>query len=142
MLLRLTWLLITLTLFASACGDSDPLMHAADAPPGSIGTIVGGYVLNGIDPHGQEYTGRLEITPGPNPRTYELQWIVTEAFQEGTGHLNGNTLEIDWQTSDQAALEVAGTASFTVTVEGELYGSKMVDGNDGEWRETAYPVGR
>lgn len=140
MLLRITRLLIALALLLSACGDDDPLMHAADARPGSIADLAGAYVLNGIDPHGREYTGHLEIRRGANSRNYELQWIVTEAFQEGTGNLKGNTLEIEWQTSDQAALDVAGTASFTVTVEGELYGSKMVDGYDGRWRETAYPV--
>ena len=115
-------------------------MHADDAQPGSIGNLVGGYVLNGIDSHGKEYTGRLDITGGPFSNTYELHWIVTEAFQEGTGTLNGNVLEIEWETSDQAALAVAGTARFTVTVDGELHGLKMVNGDDGEWRETAYPI--
>ena len=141
MLRNLTRLVLVLALFVAACSE-DPLLHADDALPGSIGSLAGGYVLNGIDPHGSEYTGRLDITGDPFSHTYELQWIVTEAFQQGTGTLNGNVLEVKWQTSEQAALTVAGTAEFTVTVEGELYGSKMVTGDDGEWRETAYPVGR
>lgn len=134
-------LVVALAVIAlSSCSD-DPLLHAEDAAPGTIGNLVGGYVLNGIDSHGKEYTGRLDIIGGPFSHTYELQWIVTEAFQQGTGTLNGNVLEIEWKTSDQAALAVEGTASFTVTVEGELYGSKFVNGEDGEWRETAYPIG-
>ena len=140
MLRHLTRLVLVLALFVAACSE-DPLLHADDALPGTIGSLVGGYVLNGIDPHGSEYTGRLDITGGPFSHTYEMQWIVTEAFQQGTGTLNGNILEVEGQTSDQAALAVAGTAEFTVTVEGELYGSKMVTGDDGEWRETAYPIG-
>ena len=123
----------------AACSD-DPLLHADDAAPGSVGSLVGGYVLNGIDPYGKEYTGRLDITDGAFADAYELQWIVTEAFQQGTGTLVGNVLEVEWATSDQAALAVAGTASFTVTIEGELYGSKSVAGDDGEWLETAYPI--
>ncbi len=132
--------LVLLVIIAfSGCRD-DPLLHAADAAPGSIGSLVGGYVLNGIDPYGKEYTGRLDITAGPFSDAYELQWIVTEAFQQGTGTLDGNVLEVEWKTSDQAALAVEGTAAFTVTIEGELYGSKSVTGDDGEWRETAYPI--
>lgn len=134
----LGFLLLALAVIGG-CSD-DPLLHAADAAPGEVGSLVGGYVLNGIDPHGKEYTGRLDITGGPFSHTYELQWIVTEAFQQGTGTLDGNVLEVEWKTSDQAALAVAGTASFTVTIEGELYGSKSVNGDDGEWRETAYPI--
>ncbi|MDH5372981.1 MAG: SpoVG family protein, partial [Acidimicrobiia bacterium] len=134
-----TPVLLIVMLAAGACSD-DPLMHADDAEPGSIGNLVGGYVLNGIDPYGKEYTGRLDITGGPVSHEYELHWIVTEAFQEGTGTLNGNVLEIEWETSDQAALAVAGTARFTVTVDGELHGVKMVTGTDDEWRETAYPI--
>ena len=116
-------------------------MHADDAAPGSVGSLVGGYVLNGIDPYGKEYTGRLDITDGAFIDSYDLQWIVTEAFQQGTGTLDGNVLEVEWKTSEQAALAVECTARFTVTVEGELYGSKFVEGDDGEWRETAYPIG-
>ena len=122
------------------CSD-DPLMHGEDALPGRTGNLAGGYVLNGIDPYNKEYTGRLDITAGPFSNTYELQWIVTEAFQEGTGELKGNVLEIEWRTSENAALPVAGTARFTVTVDGELYGSKGVTDEPGEWRETAYPIG-
>ena len=139
---RLISLIILSLVVLSGCSEDDPLMHAAAALPGSIGNLSGGYVLNGIDPHGKEYTGRLDITDGRISRTYELQWIVTEAFQLGTGTLKGNTLGIEWQTSDQAALATSGTAEFTVTVEGELYGSKMVTGDEREWRETAYPINR
>jgi hypothetical protein len=139
MYMRSLVLILFAVIIASGCSD-DPLLHAEDADPGSIGSLVGGYVLNGIDPHGKEYTGRLDIAPGPFADAYELQWIVTEAFQQGTGTLVGNVLEVEWATSAQAALAVAGTASFTVTVEGELYGSKSVTGDDGEWLETAYPI--
>ncbi|MDF1594796.1 MAG: hypothetical protein P1T08_01680 [Acidimicrobiia bacterium] len=125
-----------------ACSQSDPLMHGEDALPSSIGNLSGTYVLNGIDPLGNEYTGHLEVSDTERIGIYDLQWIVTEAFQLGTGRLDGNLLEVEWRTSDQAAQEVSGTATFTVTVDGELYGSKHVDGDDGEWRETAYPAGR
>ncbi len=124
-----------------ACDQSDPLMHGEDALPTRVENLSGTYVLNGIDPLGNEYTGHLEVTDTQRSGIYDLQWIVTEAFQLGTGRLDGNLLEVEWRTSDQAAQEVSGTATFTVTVDGELYGSKHLDGNDGEWRETAYPSG-
>ena len=135
--------LVLITVLVGVLGgcSEDPLLHAEDALPGSTGYLAGGYVLNGIDPYDKEYTGRLDIVAGPFSNTYELHWIVTEAFQEGTGELKGNVLEVEWQTSENAALPVAGTARFTVTVDGELYGSKVVTDEPGEWRETAYPIG-
>ncbi len=132
-------LLVLIVALLTGCSD-DILMHAEDASPGSIGDLSGSYVLNGIDPLGTEYAGRLDITSGSGSNRYLLQWIVPETVQQGTARLDGNTLIVSWQTAETSALMVSGTAELTVTVEGELYGSKRVDGDEGEWRETAYPI--
>lgn len=132
-------LLVLIVALLAGCSD-DILMHAADAQPGNIGDLAGSYVLNGIDPLGTEYAGRLDITTGSGSNRYLLQWIVPETVQQGTARLDGNRLLVDWQSAETSALTVSGTAEFTVTVDGELYGSKRVDGDDGEWRETAYPI--
>ncbi len=132
-------LFLLIAALAAGCSD-DILMHGEDAPPGGIGDLAGSYVLNGIDPFGTEYAGRLDITSGSGSNRYLLQWIVPETVQQGTARLDGNKLIVDWQAAETSALAVSGTAEFTVTVDGELYGSKRVDGDDGEWRETAYPI--
>ena len=137
---RLTSLIIVSLVVLSSCSASDSLRHGQDALPADVGSLAGSYVLNGIDPLGNEYTGHLKITAAGRSGSYDLMWIVTEGFQEGLGRIQGNTLEVEWHTSDQAALTAAGTGSFTVTIDGELYGAKRVDGDEGEWRETAYPL--
>jgi hypothetical protein len=131
---------LVLLLLLGACSEEDILAHAEDASAGNVPNIAGEYVLNGIDPKGNEYTGHLTVLEGDALNSYELRWIVTEAFQEGVGRLRGNTLEVEWRTADAAAVQTGGTATLTVTVDGELYGSKRISGEEAEWRETAYPI--
>ncbi len=136
---RILLLVFVFTLLLSACSGRKPAEVGADAPSDNVPNIVGEYAVNGFDPMDQEYGGRLSITEGENPGEYKLQWIVTGGIQEGVGILEGNKLTVTWKTLAGSNETAAGTAVYTVTVNGELYGTRMVDGGGGEGTETAYP---
>lgn len=131
-------LFLTLTIFLAACARRVGGPLAEDAPPDQVPNILGEYAINGFDPQGNEYGGRLAITQaeeGP----YTLQWIISDSLQEGIGSLNGNQLNVTWRTVEGFLVQLTGTATYTVTIEGELYGVKTVDGETGEGTEVAYP---
>ena len=111
---------------------------APDADPNNLPNLVGTYVVNGIDPLGDEYGGHLTITPGNEPGTYYLQWIVVGGIQEGLGIVKGNHLLVEWQTIE-GLKDTTGTAVFTITETGQLYGIRTADGLEGEGQEHAYP---
>lgn len=130
-------LILTIFLGLTACKEKKEL--GADAPPDAVPEIIGSYSVNGFDPLGTEYGGNLIITAGETSDTYHLQWIVTGSVQEGNGRLEGNTLYIEWTTVSSAAGQSTGTTIYTVTVDGELYGTRFVNGYPNEGTETAYP---
>lgn len=133
--------LLTFTIFLAlnlaACRGKGKV--GPDAPPDDVPEIIGSYSVNGFDPLGAEYGGNLTITAGDTADTYNLQWIVTGSIQEGNGRLEGNTLHVEWTTVSSAAGQSHGTATYTITVNGELYGTRTVEGHDGEGTETAFP---
>ena len=134
------FVIISLVIALAACsgrGKSDPL--GPDAPPEAVPNISGKYVVNGVDPLGIEYSGHLTITAGDKNGEYELQWIVVGSIQTGTGILEGNTLKVHWQSVESATGDSKGTATYTITEDGELYGTRTVEGHTGEGSETAYP---
>lgn len=130
------FLIALLTLTACARRSGGPL--AEDAPPDNVPSIVGEYAINGFDPEGNEYGGQLKVSLQDNGE-YLFQWIISDSLQEGTGTLTGNQLAVTWRTVEGFLVELTGTATYTVTVKGELYGYKMVDGKDGQGTEAAYP---
>ena len=83
--------------------------------------------------------GTLPLTAGENPDEYKFQWIIIESVQEGIGVLNGNQLQIQWHSIDNSTEPYSGSVTYTVTINGELYGRRTVDGREGEGIETAYP---
>jgi hypothetical protein len=131
----LTFIFVILSLTACARRTGGPL--AEDAPHDQVPNILGEYALNGVDSQGNEYGGRLSITEAGG--TFQLQWILSESLQEGTGMLKGNQLEVTWHTIEGFPVQLSGTAHYTVTLAGELYGTKTIDGQTGEATETAYP---
>lgn len=106
-----------------------------DARPESI---VGSYVLNGVDPTGTAYAGHLFIEQADGPDEYRLQWIVN-GVQEGAGTLDGNVLQVAWTTVDGVDIEARGRATFTVQNDGSLTGTRTVAGFDGIGTEEAFP---
>jgi hypothetical protein len=111
---------------------------APDADPNNLPNLVGTYVVNGIDPLGDEYGGHLTIAPGDEPGTYHLQWIVVGGIQEGLGIVKDNQLLVEWQTIE-GVKDATGIAVFTITETGQLYGIRTAEGLDGEGEEQAYP---
>lgn len=101
--------------------------------------IVGSYVVNGIDPVGTEYTGRVSIAAGSDPGVYVIEWVVTGAILEGVGTLDGTALTVEWETVDGPRGASTGTAEYEVRDDGTLVGTRMVDGFDQVGTETIYP---
>ena len=129
---------ILLTISLTACGREEGAV-GEPAPPDAVPEIIGSYSVNGFDPLGTEYGGNLTITAGDKADTYQMQWIVTGSIQEGNGRLEGNTLQVEWQAVSSISEQSHGTATYTITVNGELVGSRFVEGHSGEGTETAYP---
>ncbi len=132
--------LLTLAILLTACArPSNPQPLGPDAPADQVPGIIGEYAVNGVDFYGQEYGGRLSIQAGDAPGQYKLIWIVTGYIQEGTGVLEGNQLTVEWTTVEGPIPDLHGAAVYTVTVNGELHGTRKVEGYEQEEFETAYP---
>jgi hypothetical protein len=101
-----------------------PLHDAVEDGPG----VAGVYVLNGIDSTGEEYSGTVRITGGPDALT--IQWIVTGGFQEGSGVLVGDRIDAEWHTISDPGGATSGTASYVVAEDGSMAGTRLVDGLD------------
>ncbi|MEW5938420.1 MAG: hypothetical protein AB1750_02050 [Chloroflexota bacterium] len=132
-------LLLALTLLLAACSGREPAPLAPDAPAEDVPNIIGEYALNGVDFYDQEYGGRLSIQAGDAPGQYKLIWIVTGYVQQGVGALTGNQLTVEWKTLQGPLPDLHGTATYTITVNGELYGTRHVEGYEQAEIETAYP---
>lgn len=111
------------------------LTGGKDARPESI---VGSYLLNGVDPTGAEYAGHLTIESGEGPDEYRLQWIVN-GVQEGSGELETDTIRVEWVTVDGVNMDARGVAIFMVQDDGSLVGTRTVAGFDGLGTEEAFP---
>jgi hypothetical protein len=126
-------------IFLVSCSRSDKYSPAArDAPLGSVPDLVGEYAVNGFDPMGTEYGGRLSIWAGEIQNEYLMQWIVVGGIQVGTGVVHGNQLLVEWH-SVEGMVVTQGQAIYTITEDGELYGAKTVDGLEAEGSEIAFP---
>lgn len=129
-------LLVALAL--SACrGDPAPL--GLDAPVENVPNIVGEYALNATDGTGEEYGGTLIITAGEAPDQYIITWLVSGDIQEGIGSLEGNQLTFTWKSMQGTQQNLSGYGSYTITVNGELYGLRYIDGVSEPGQEAAYP---
>ncbi len=137
---RLIAVLILMALSLTACARSrGPASVAPDAPPDNVPDIIGEYALNGVDFYNQPYGGRLTIQPGRVAGEYRLIWIVTGYIQEGIGRLEGNQLLVEWKTIQGPLPDLHGTARYTITINGELYGTRQAEGLERASQETAYP---
>ncbi|MEN8171985.1 MAG: hypothetical protein ABFS03_03805 [Chloroflexota bacterium] len=137
---RITFLMILiLSLVMAACSRDENGPMGPDAGVDSVPDLVGTYAVNGFDPLGTEYSGHLTIMAGEKSDDYDMQWIVVGSIQEGTGIVDGNMLQVTWHSITDIDESSTGTALYTITVNGELYGSRWVDGHNGEGTERAYP---
>jgi hypothetical protein len=65
--------------------------------------------------------------------------LISGGIQEGTGTLEGNQLIFTWNSLAGTDQEVSGAGVYTVTVNGELHGTRSIDGVETPGTETAYP---
>jgi hypothetical protein len=107
---------------------------------GFDGSLEGDYYINGIDPQGVEYSGLLTVARTDQPDTYDMQWIITGSVQRGSGRVEGSRLIANWDAIEGYDIASFGTASYTITDEGELIGERTVSGQDGSGTEEAFPV--
>ena len=136
---RIHILILVAAISLTACGRNKPGVLSADAPADSVPNIVGSYALNALDPTGEQYGGTLTITNGDQPNDYKFQWLISGGIQEGTGTLEGNQLTFSWNSLAGTDQVVSGTGVYTVTVNGELHGTRTIDGVETPGQETAYP---
>lgn len=101
--------------------------------------LVGAYVVNGVDPNGTEYSGRISITAGGDADEVIIEWIVTGAIIHGEGRIDGNTLIVDWTTPEGPRGASRGTAEYEIMTDGRLVGTRTVDGVDNPGTEEIFP---
>ncbi len=135
---RISILLLLVAISLTSC-RGDPAELGMDASADNLPNIIGSYALNATDPTGEEYGGTLTIIEGEQPNEYKLQWLVSGGIQEGMGTLEGNQLTFTWKSLAGTDQDISGTGEYTVTVNGELYGTRTIDGLETPGIETAYP---
>ena len=137
---RISILFLLLSFAITACFPRrDPATLGADAPVDNVPDIIGSFALNATDPTGEQYGGTLTIFAGDAANEYKMQWLVSGDIQEGVGTLAGNQLTFTWQSISETDQYLTGHGVYTVTVNGELYGERYIDGVDGPGIESAYP---
>jgi len=136
---RISILLLLMAISLTACGRNKPGPLGADATADNLPNIVGSYAVNAFDPTGEEYGGTLTITEGVQPKEYKFQWLISGGIQEGTGTLEGNKLIFTWNSLAGTDQQVSGVGEYTITVDGQLYGTRTIDGLETPGKETAYP---
>ncbi len=136
---RISSLILLLAISLSACARNKPAPLSADAPADNVPNIVGSYAVNATDPAGEQYGGTLTITEGESPNEYKFQWLISGGIQEGEGALEGNHLTFTWSSLAGTDQTVSGSGEYTITVNGELYGTRFIDGLDTPGIETIYP---
>lgn len=94
------------------------------------GGFAGTYTVNGVDPLGVEYSGTATIAETDNTDQFEVEWIVTGVIQRGVGTLSGDSFDVDWTTTASGGGTGSGTASYDVQPDGDMIGTKLVDGFD------------
>lgn len=122
---------LTIVLATGACLPGAELEQG----PGVIGT----YVVNGVDPNGTEYTGRVSIEGGNDAGEVTVEWIITGAILHGEGRVEGETLVVTWETVTSPRGPSSGTAEYEILDNGSLVGTRTVDGVSRTGTETIFP---
>jgi hypothetical protein len=101
--------------------------------------LTGTYVVNGVDPNGTEYTGRVLITAGGDADEVVLEWVITGAIIRGEGTIDGDTLIVDWETVESPRGTSRGSAEYEILADGRLVGTRLIDGVDEPGTEEIFP---
>lgn len=124
-----------LVLMVYACALPGRLPVGRDDETG----LSGLYTVNGVGPDGSEYSGTLTVIDTDVPRTYDIQWLVTGARQEGTGTLDGDRLLVEWDLVDNATGDGTGPIEYRIDAGGEMTGTWTVEGFDEPGTEQVFP---
>ncbi len=107
---------------------------APDADPAALPALGGEYRVKGYDPvMDEKYGGTFVLTP-QDDGTFEAVWLIRELILRGRGHVEGNQLVLTWQ-SEFAPGPMHGTARYTITRAGQLYGQRITQLGDGQTHE-------
>lgn len=122
------------------------LMVYACALPGQLsvgqdrdGGLAGIYTVNGRDPVGSEYSGTLTIVETDDPRTFDVQWLVTGARQNGTGTLAGTVFTVTWTEVENATGRGFATTVYQVAGDGSMVGTWRAEEFDEPGVEDVFP---
>ncbi len=124
---------IALALVLAAC--TWPGSQVTDAPG-----LPGVYVVNGVDPLGNEYSGTVNIEE-TGVGSVHMEWVVTGAILEGEGVVEGTTLRVGWSSIETPRGDSSGTATYSIEPDGRLVGTRTIDGVVGEGTEEIFPSG-
>lgn len=100
---------------------------------------TGRWLINGVSAQDTEYSGSLTIVD--SGIAYELQWLVTGDIAVGTGRLIGDRLEATWRSTSSIGGEAVGTATYRLSADGAIAGTRTIDGVAGAGSEEGEPAG-
>ena len=103
------------------------------------GGLAGIYTVNGVDPTGAEYSGTLTIVATDDPRTFDVQWLVTGARQEGVGQLRGQRFTVTWDEVANATGQGFATTEYLIAADGSMTGTWRAEEFDRPGTEDVFP---
>jgi len=117
------------------------LPGALPADEDRTGGLPGTYTVNGTDPNGGEYSGTVVIKAADgSPGTFEMEWIITGALQQGSGVRTGSELAVTWVSNTSGDdREIRGTGTYVIGDDGRLTGTWQVEGGTGTGSEEIVP---
>lgn len=80
------------------------------------------------------------MAAGDAPGNFKITWLVSGDIQEGARTLEGNRLTFMWKSMAGMGQNLSGHGTYTVTVNGEMYLQRNIDGVDEPGMEAAYPT--
>ncbi len=133
----LKWIIgfAALVLMVYACALPGDLPVGRDDEDG----LPGIYTVNGTDPVGGDYSGTLTIVGTDDPRTFDVQWLVTGARQEGTGVLAGQVFTVTWTEVDNATDRGFETTVYQIADDGSMVGTWRAEEFDQPGTEDVFP---
>ncbi len=106
------------------------------ALPAPATDISGTYNLQGTNPDGSTYTGKVTIAKSQNG--FDIAWEVGNGQQTGSGRLSDYVFSARYAT---VGSDVKGSATYILQSDGSLEGTWRNDGESGIGKETLTPAG-
>jgi hypothetical protein len=103
-------------------------LRAAEGPE-----IGGSYTCKGVNPDGQEYTGKVKITKKGD--VYHLDWTIGQESHSGVGIREENTLSVSWAAQGGPS----GIVVYRIGKDKRLVGKWTVQDGKDLYTETLTP---